>query len=84
MNILTDILKELGGMFISDARLSGAVLLVIGATAALIDLVGLDPLLAGTLLLIACLFLVIESVRRSARKAHRHVKRGLGSMGDAQ
>lgn len=70
MSILREVLAELFSMFVADARLSAAVLLLVGAVAALLTLAeGLDPLIAGGLLLLGCLGLVIESVRRAARRS---------------
>lgn len=69
MTLLKDVLGELIGMFVGDARLSAAVLIVVALSAALIDLAGVEPLLGGGLLLAGCLLLVVESVRRSARRA---------------
>ncbi len=69
MSVLREVLAELFAMFVADARLSAAVLLLVGAVAALLSLAeGLDPLVGGGLLLLGCLGLVIESVRRAARR----------------
>jgi hypothetical protein len=69
MSILKDVLAELIGMFVGDARLSGAVLIVVVVSASLIDLAGFDPLIGGTALLAGCLVVVVASVRRGARRA---------------
>ena len=68
MTMLKEIIAELIGMFMGDARLSLAVLALVAGTAALIKLAGVDPLGAGGLLLIGCLGVLIENVHRSARQ----------------
>ena len=67
MTMLREIIAELIGMFMGDARLTLAVLALVAGAAALIELVGFDPLGAGGLLLVGCLGLLIENVHRSAR-----------------
>jgi hypothetical protein len=67
MTMLKEIIAELIGMFMGDARLTLAVLAIVAGAAALIELVGVDPLGAGGLLLVGCLGLLIENVHRSAR-----------------
>lgn len=68
MTILKDVLVELFGMFVSDGWLSLGILLLVAGAAGLIELVGIDPLIGGGLLLAGCLVVVIESVRRAARR----------------
>ena len=68
MRILTDVLAELFGMFVSDARLTLAILAVVGASAALIDLTDATPLVGGGLLLVGCLGVVVGSVYNTARQ----------------
>jgi hypothetical protein len=67
MIILKAVLAELFAMFVSDAWLSTAVLAVV-AVAALIEWVA-TPLWGGAALLLGCLALLIESVRRAARRS---------------
>jgi hypothetical protein len=69
MTMLKEIIAELIGMFMGDASLTLAVLAVVAGAAALIKLAGVDPLGAGSLLLVGCLGLLIENVTRSARTA---------------
>jgi uncharacterized membrane protein YgdD (TMEM256/DUF423 family) len=72
MSILKDVILELVGMFIADARLTAAILALVALTAVLTDLIAAStPLLGGTVLLAGCLGLVIESVRRAARAQRR-------------
>lgn len=68
MTIFKDVLAELLGMFLSDARLSAAILAVVGLAAALIRLAGLPPLAGGAVLLAGCLVVLTQSVRREARR----------------
>jgi hypothetical protein len=67
MTMLTEIMAEILGMFIGDARLTIAVLAVVAASAAVTRIAGIDPLIGGGILLVGCLGLLIENVRRSAR-----------------
>ena len=67
MTILKEIIAELVGMFMGDARLTLAVLAIVAGAAALIEIAGVDPLGAGGVLLVGCLGLLIENVHRSAR-----------------
>jgi hypothetical protein len=67
MTMLKEIIAELIGMFIGDARLTLAVLALVASVAALIKLADVDPLAAGVVLLVGCLGLLIENVHRSAR-----------------
>ena len=68
MTMLKDVLAELIGMFLGDARLTAAILVVVALSAALIDIAGLEPLIGGGVLLVGCLMVVVESVRRSGRR----------------
>ncbi len=67
MTILTDVLSELFGMFVGDARLSAAILVVVAAAAGTIRLTGASPLAGGALLLLGCLAVMIGAVLRAAR-----------------
>jgi len=67
MTMLKEIGAELVAMFLGDARLSLTVLCVVACAAALIRFADVDPLAAGGLLLVGCLVVLIESVRRSPR-----------------
>ena len=67
MTLLKEIGAELVAMFLGDARLSLTILCVVASAAALIRLGGVDPLAAGGLLLVGCLVVLVESVRRSPR-----------------
>ena len=67
MTILKDVLAELFGMFVGDARLTVAVLAVVGVAAALIDIGDLSPLLGGCVLFVGCLVVLMGAVLRAAR-----------------
>jgi len=65
--MLRELLAELSGMFLGDARLSLAVLALVGIAALLVDVVPLDPMVGGSVLLLGCAALLIHNVRRSSR-----------------
>lgn len=69
MTILRDVLAELVGMFIGDARLSAAILAVVAATALLIEIGRVEPLIGGGVLLVGCLIVLLAAVRRAALRA---------------
>jgi hypothetical protein len=71
MSIVTDIAKELLAMFIADARLTMAVLFLVGCVAVLVMAFRLAPLPAGALLILGCLGILIDASRRGAKeRAH--------------
>lgn len=67
MSILKEVIAELIGMFVADARLSAEVLVLVAVVAAMSMLTTVDPLVAGGVLLAGCLVIVISGVRRAAR-----------------
>lgn len=67
MTILKDVLAELFGMFVADARLTLAILAVVALAAALIDLAHAAPLVGGATLLLGCLGVMIAAVVLAAR-----------------
>lgn len=69
MTILRDVLAELVSMFIGDARLSAAILAVVAATALLIEIGRVEPLIGGGVLLVGCLIVLLAAVRRAALRA---------------
>ncbi|WEF52026.1 hypothetical protein AFIC_000484 [[Pseudomonas] carboxydohydrogena] len=70
MSFLVDVAKELLGMFLADARLATATLLLVAIVAAL--LAGyVEPLLGGAVLLLGYLALLVEATVREAR--HRSI-----------
>ena len=71
MSILKDVLIELFGMFVADARLTIAILCVVALTGGLIDLAGTAPLIGGVFLLAGCLGVTIAAVLWTARRKTR-------------
>jgi hypothetical protein len=67
MTLLRDIANELTGMFLADARLSGAILTLVLIVAGLLAF-GVEPLIGGALLLVGCHAVLIEAVVREARR----------------
>ena len=68
MTLLRDIAKELLGMFLGDAKLSGAILALVVAVAILIRVVRIDPFIGGALLLSGCLTVLVIVTRIEARR----------------
>lgn len=68
MSILRDVLSELFGMFVSDARLTAAILAIVAIAAALTRGTALPPLAGGIALLAGCIAVLVVSVRREARR----------------
>lgn len=66
MTILKDILAELFSMFVADARLTAAILAAVLVAALLIDATDLPPLVGGGFLPVACIAVLLRSVRREA------------------
>ena len=69
MTIVHLILKELVGMFIDDRSLATLALVLIVAITAAVKLLALPPLAGGILLLAGCLAILLNSVRRAARRS---------------
>lgn len=67
MAVLKDVLAELIGMFISDALLSSAIIAIVALSAGCIELIGIEPLIAGGVLLVGCLAITLIAVRHAAR-----------------
>ncbi len=67
MSIIIDVLKELLSMFVADARLSLAILLLVAVVAIIVSGFPGQPALGGGLLLFGCIAILIEAVRREAR-----------------
>jgi len=67
MTMLKEVVAELISMFVAERRLTIAVLGVVTVAGWLANFTDLDPLVAGTMMLLGCLILLIESVWRSAK-----------------
>lgn len=70
MNLLREIAHELVGMFLADARLSGAVLALVALVGLTLGL-GLAPWIGGFLLAAGCPAVLIEAACREARRLPR-------------
>lgn len=71
MSILKDVLAELFSMFVADARLTLAILALVVIAALLINATGLPALLGGAFLLVACIAVLILSVKREAQRRQK-------------
>ena len=71
MSIISDVAKELLGMFLTDAGLTTATLILVAAVAALVLWLRIDPMLGGGLLLLGSLLIVAEAAVREARRRRR-------------
>lgn len=67
MTILKDVLRELFSMFVSDARLTAAIMAVVLVTAAITGVTELPQPAAGVFLLFGCIAVLVLSVRREAQ-----------------
>jgi hypothetical protein len=70
MTIIMDVARELVGMFLGDARLTLATVLLVAVAGAVARWHG-TPLLAGGVLLLGCLAIVVGAAVRQARRAVR-------------
>jgi predicted RNA methylase len=68
MTLLRDIASELVGMFLADARLTCAILILVALVAVLISGIGMDAGAGGAILTIGCLLILVEAAAREARK----------------
>jgi hypothetical protein len=66
MTILIDVLKELFAMFVADARLTLAIIMLVAVVAGLIG-AGVAPVLGGVVLLAGSLVTLVLSVSREAK-----------------
>ncbi len=69
MTLARDIVKELVGMFVADARLSVSILILVLIAWALAA--SLSPLLAGGILVLGCLAVLVSTVAHEARERVR-------------
>lgn len=68
MTLLRDIVRELAGMFVADARLTGAILALVSIVAGLVLWTGVPPLIGGAGLLAGSLLVLVEAACREARR----------------
>jgi hypothetical protein len=71
MSIIGDVLKELLGMFLADARLTLAILVLVAMVAGLVAAVPTEPFLGGGVLLLGSLAILVEAAGREARGRDR-------------
>jgi len=71
MSLIRLVAREFFGMFVDDGNLALLALVLVAAIAAAVKLLALPPLLGGALLLIGCLAILLQSVRRAARGTNR-------------
>ena len=75
MNVLSDVLKELFGMFVADVRLTIAVLALVAVIAGGIRAFpGMDPSVFGFALLGGCLVIVFAVTTIHARRVKNSTK----------
>ena len=67
MSIIGDVFKELFSMFLADARLTFATLFLVAIVGGLVHGLEVEPLLAGTVLLVGCLGILVGTANREAR-----------------
>lgn len=67
MRVLRLICSEVVGMFIDDGNLALLSLILIAAVAGLVELAGLPALWGALALLVGCLLILADSVRRACR-----------------
>jgi hypothetical protein len=68
MKIIQEVLAELFSMFWADARMTSAILLLVGLCALLLKFTGLSPIWIGLLLLAGALAIVAEAALRETNK----------------
>lgn len=68
MSLMGDVAKELLGMFLADARLTMAILLLVASLGGLVLAVQFEPLVAGGILLVGCLAILVEAALRQAKE----------------
>lgn len=71
MSVIRLIGREFLGMFVDDGNLALLALVLVAAVASAVKLLALPPLLGGALLLVGCLAILLQSVRRAARATKR-------------
>lgn len=67
MTILRTIYGEIVGMFIDDGALALLSLVLIALVAGLVELAGLPALVGALALLVGCVLVLVDSVRRACR-----------------
>ncbi len=68
MNVIGDVAKELLGMFLSDARLTIGIVVLVAFVEGLLVFLRIAPIAGGAVLLIGSLLIVVEAAIREARR----------------
>jgi hypothetical protein len=68
MSIVIDVAKELFSMFLADARLTTATLVLVALVGLIVVAMRIEPLVGGALLVAGCLAIVAEAAAREARR----------------
>lgn len=71
MNIVGDLCKELLSMFVADATLALATLVLVAVVAGLVGAAGVGPVIGGGVLLFGSLVILVEAVSREAKGQDR-------------
>ena len=79
MSLLKDVVAELFSMFVSDARLTAAILAIVAIAAALVGGTDLPHLAGGLVLLFGSIAILVLSVRRAARTKKSQVSHAAGN-----
>ena len=67
MEIIKDVLAELFSMFVTDARLTLATLILVAVVAILLLVLHVNALIGGLLLLLGCIAIIIEATIRETK-----------------
>jgi uncharacterized membrane protein YdjX (TVP38/TMEM64 family) len=67
MTALTNVLRELAGLFVDDGAFALVIIAVVALTGAVATLLPEVPLVAGGILLFGCLAALLSSVARAGR-----------------
>jgi uncharacterized membrane protein YdjX (TVP38/TMEM64 family) len=67
MTALTNVLRELAGLFVDDGAFALVIIAVVALTGAVATLLPEVPLVAGGILLFGCLAALLSSVARASR-----------------
>lgn len=71
MSILKDMFAELFGMFVSDVRLTLAILGVVAMSAVMLNIAEVRPMIVGAALLLGNLGVLVAGVTVAARRERR-------------
>jgi uncharacterized membrane protein YqjE len=66
VSMLKEFIAEIAGMFVGDLPLALALLGLVAVSGMLVEVVGIDPLIAGAVLLVGCLLLLVACVLRGS------------------